>query len=133
MADIEVNNKIETDLSADSGPLKNVQELYRDATEYAETRFNLLKLKAVRSGSKIASGVVLSVVLAVLFGLFFLLLNIGVGFWLGEVFGRVHYGFLALAGFYLIIGFLIIALKNAVIKKPVTNMVIKKILNNEGK
>jgi hypothetical protein len=103
--------------------------LFEKATDYVETNVELLKLKAVDKSSDVISSVVTGIVLLLIGLLFFILLNIGLAFWIGDLLGKTYYGFFIVAGFYLIVGLLFHFTKNKLLKQPLTDLIIKKLLN----
>ena len=102
-----------------------LESLFDRTTDYIETRVELTKLKAIRKTSQIVSSIVSSLIIAVAFCFFLLLLNIALGFWLGEFLGKTYYGFFAMAGFYLIVGLIVFASRSR-FKTSVINSLIKK-------
>lgn len=102
-----------------------LESLFERTTDYVETRLNLAKLKIVKKTSGIVSNVMSKVVLGVIFTFFILMLNIALGLWLGEILHKNYYGFFALAGFYFIVGLIIYAGRNAWIRTPIANSIIK--------
>lgn len=107
--------------------ISNIEKLYDMAGDYLDTRLDLFRMKGTLKASDLLS----SIASAVFVGLFiltvFLLLNIGLGFWLGEVLGKTFYGFFALAGFYFLVGLILYLLRDKIVKTPVSNAVIRKI------
>lgn len=106
-----------------------LESLFERTNDYLETRVELAKLKAIRKSSEIVSSVASKIVLGVLFCFFLMVLNIGLGLWIGELLGKTYLGFFALAGFYLIVGLIIYASRDKLLKIPVANSIIKKINN----
>ena len=51
---------------------------------------------------------------------------------IGEYLGQFYYGFFIIAGFYVRIGFVFSVFQQELIKNPVCNFFIKKILNKNG-
>ena len=91
--------------------------------DYASKRLDLLKMEATEKGVTSAGILVIASLLAV-FGIFFLiLLNIGLALLIGNYLGNNSYGFLIVAGFYLL--FVIIFI---VAFKPIKHMIANKIL-----
>ncbi len=109
-------------------PKDEIQHLLDAAEVYFKTRRDLLKLKLVSKSSDILSSVVSSLVAFMLFFVFFIILNIGLGLLLGEIFDKTYYGFFVLAGFYLLIGIIMITAGKNMIKRPVANNLIKKFI-----
>jgi hypothetical protein len=106
-----------------------IKSLFQEARDYLEVRLDLLKLKAVDKSCNLVSSIAESLVIILMGFLFFFILNIGVAFWLGEVLGKLHYGFFIVAGFYAIAGLFFYIFRNKIFKTPISNMIIKKLLN----
>ncbi len=103
------------------------ESLFEKAGDYLETRMDLWKLKATQKSSDIISTIASRLVSICILMLFIMLVNIGIALLLGEWLGKPYYGFLILAGFYLIAGLIFSAFKNKWVKDPVTKAIIKKI------
>jgi hypothetical protein len=106
-----------------------IKSLFQEAGDYLEIRLELLKLKAVDKCCTVVSSVVTGLSIALIGFVFFFILNFGVAFWLGEVLGRLYYGFFIVAGFYALIGLVFYIFRNKIFKEPLCNMIIKKLLN----
>lgn len=105
----------------------SIESLWDRVKSYLETRTELIKLKAIDKISSIASSVG-SLIIVVMIGIIFLsLLNIGIALWLGELLGKVYYGFFVLAGFYGIIGLVLYSSREKIIKTPIINSMVKKL------
>jgi hypothetical protein len=55
-------------------------------------------------------------------------MNVGIALWLGELLGKVFYGFFAVAAFYILIGIIIHFFLNKWIKRLIGDYFIKRIL-----
>jgi hypothetical protein len=106
--------------------LKNKTENLTDhVTEYIETYLSLNVLKATDKVAGIASQSIASV-LAGIFAFFFLLLiNIGIGYWLGQKLENMLAGFAIIAGFYGLLALLIVVLRKTVLLPFLKNIIIK--------
>ena len=102
-----------------------LESLFNRTTDYIETGLNLVKLKAVKKTSEIVSSVVSKIVLCIIFTFFILMVNIGIGLWLGEILHKNYYGFFALAGIYLITGLIFFAGRSTWLRTPIANSIIK--------
>lgn len=92
--------------------------------EYSSKRLTLLKMEATEKSS-VTAGTITYLTLAAVAALFFIiLLNIGLGFLIGTWVDNYGYGFLILAGFYLLLILIVFAARNA-IKAAVANKIIK--------
>lgn len=107
-------------------PLDNIEALYEKTKDYVETQMELLRLKSIDKASTMISSLATQLIflLICLIGLF--LLNIGLGFWLGDLLGKVYYGFFCLAAFYFIVGLIIYAVRKNKIANPIRNALIDK-------
>lgn len=91
--------------------------------DYALKRVDLLKMEATEKGV-VTAGVATVISLVALFFVFFLiLLNIGIAFLIGHALDNYAYGFLIVAGFYLLMMGLMILLM-----KPIKNMIANKLI-----
>ena len=99
------------------------------AGAYLETRVELLKLQAVSKTSGVVSSLVSTIIFAVLivFGVF--ILNIGLSIWIGTLLGELWLGFIIVGVFYIILAILFVSFKDKLVKRPLTDLLIKKLLN----
>jgi len=106
------------------------ESLLYKTREYAETKADLLKLKVADKASDTVSDAA-STMVVFIFGAFFLLtLSIGLALLIGEWLGKNYYGFFIVAGFYGIAGVIVKANRVNLVKTPVSNFIIGKILNS---
>ncbi len=96
---------------------------------YAETRIDLLRLKAIDKSTSFLS-LLISMIVVILVGFIaFLVLSIGIALLLGDLLGKSYYGFFIVAGFYLITGLVLYLFKDKVLKVPMANSMIKKLMD----
>ncbi|MBN1183634.1 MAG: hypothetical protein JXB49_15190 [Bacteroidales bacterium] len=102
--------------------------LIKSAAEYGKTSYELVKLKAIDKISDIVSSFIPHSVVLFLIVLFMLFLNIGIAFWLGEIFGSTFYGFFALAAFYGLVIIILHFFMHKWLKRKIYNFIIKQVL-----
>jgi hypothetical protein len=107
---------------------KLIESLLERTAEYGQASFELVKLKALDKTSDAVSSLVPHTVVLVLAALFMLFLNLGLAFWLGEILGRIFYGFFVVAAFYGIAGIVLHFFMHERIKKLIGNYFIKRVL-----
>ena len=95
---------------------------------YGKTSMELLKLKSFHKISTVASKIVSKLIIGGIAVLAFLCLTIGLGFWLGELLGKVYFGFFAVAGAYLFICLILFAVQRQV-KNCIKDSIIIQLLN----
>jgi hypothetical protein len=104
----------------EDSPLKT---FFERAEEYGKIKVELYKLKAIKKTAEVTSSAASGLVISVLIALFFLIVNIGIALWLGEVFGKSYYGFFIVSGFYAILGVLVYIFRDQWIKTPISNSI----------
>ncbi|MBL7870951.1 MAG: hypothetical protein JNM78_05030 [Cyclobacteriaceae bacterium] len=102
---------------------ESIDLLISRTEEFSKTNFELLKLKFIDKTADIGSTLFSRLLLILAICLFSLTFTIAISFWLGEVLGKVFYGFFIVAGIYALIG-LILLIIHPKIKARVGNEVI---------
>lgn len=105
-----------------------LESLLERATEYGKTSLELVKLKALDKTTEIVSVSVPLAIVIILIASFLLFLNGGLALWLGEVLGKIYYGFFVISAFYILAGIIIHFFLHNWIKKLVGNYFIKHVL-----
>jgi fatty acid desaturase len=110
----------------DNGRL--LESLLESASEYGKTSYELVRLKALDKTTDIISSVVPNSVVTILIAFFMLFVNLGLAIWLGELLGKMFYGFFVIAGFYIFTVIVIHFFMHNWIKKLIGNYFIKRVL-----
>ena len=106
-----------------------VESLIDRVKSYVETRIDLLRLKAIDKSSSFLS-LLISMVVVILIGFLSLMLfSVGLALLLGEWLGRSYYGFFIVAGLYLITGLVLYSSREKLLKTPIANSMIKKLMD----
>jgi O-antigen/teichoic acid export membrane protein len=106
-----------------------VEKLIEKAEIYSKTSLELLKYNSVYKSADIFSTLATKLAIAIAFAVFCMLINVGLSLWIGNILGKSYYGFFIIAIVYLLIAILIYYFRYKWIKKPVSNFIIKKLLN----
>jgi hypothetical protein len=109
----------------------NIELLYEKAKDYVEINIELGKLYAIDKIADVASSILSRLVITMGVAMVILFLSIGLSLYLGELFGKDYFGFLAVSGFYLIVTIFISFYRDKIIKAPATNLFIAKLLKNK--
>jgi hypothetical protein len=104
------------------------ESLFEKASEYGKTSYELVKLKALDKTSDVVSSFIPRSVVFVLIASFILFLNLGIALWLGDLLGKLFYGFFVVSGFYVIAGIVIYFLMHKWLKRIVSDYFIKHML-----
>jgi hypothetical protein len=120
----------------EKGPVEERKELIEDLFEkteaYVRTNVELIKIKVVDKVAEIIASLISRILIITIFLLFFLMINIGLALWLGEVLGHNYYGFFIVAGLYALLGILLNATRNPLIKHPIINSIITQVLKKKS-
>ena len=108
--------------------VKLIEILLEKATDYGKTSLELAKLKALDKASEVVSSFIPYSVVFVLISSVILFFNLGLAFWLGEILGKVYYGFFVIAAFYAIVGLVIHLFMYKWFKNKVYDYIIKQVL-----
>lgn len=106
-----------------------IESLIEKGEQYGKTTFELIKLKALDKSADVTSTMVSWLIVVVLIVLFFLILNIGLALWLGELLGKDYFGFFTVAGFYGLLALIFGIFRVKLVKKPVNNSIISQVLD----
>lgn len=105
-----------------------IESLIEKGEQYGKTTLELLKLKTLDKSADVASNLVSWLIVLIFAVLFFLILNIGVALWLGELMGKPYLGFFVVSGFYGLLALIFGIFRKKLIKKPVNNSIIEQVL-----
>jgi hypothetical protein len=108
----------------------NFEALFERVENYAKTKIEITKLKAIDSAINVTASLIAKMGVVMVLSLFFLVFNIGIAIYLGEILGKLYFGFFIIAGFYLILGVVFHFYLHKWIKKPLADIIVKQIFNN---
>jgi hypothetical protein len=110
-------------------PTELFESLIEKGEQYGKTTLELVKLKTIDKSSDVASTVISWVIVIAFALLFFTIATIGIALWLGKIMGESYLGFFAVAGFYALVTIFFGIFRNHLIKKPVSNSIVKQLLD----
>ena len=110
---------------------KHIEAVYEKAKTYTETSIELYKLNAIDTSADVASSLVLRFVMLLVVSMFTLFVNIAISLFIGKQIGDYYLGFLIVSGFYLILAFVIYLFRDKLVKTPINNMIIAKLLKDK--
>lgn len=110
-------------------PTKSIESLVERVEQYGKSSIELYRLKAINTSAEVISSLSAKLAIITFFTLFFLILNIGLALWIGDMLGKSYFGFFIIAGFYAIVGAVLYVFRDKWIKIPVRNSIIIQALN----
>lgn len=108
---------------------KLIKSLLESTVEYGKTSFELAKLKALDKTSDVVSTMIPHTIVIVLIASFMLLFNLGLAFLLGEILGKIYYGFFVVAAFYGLSAIVMHFFMHKQLKNYIGNYFIKQVLS----
>ena len=108
-----------------------VEQLVGNLKEYAETRFDIAVLNTQDKVTDVLSTIASMAVVGLFAMLIILFSSVGLAWYIGQLLHNPSLGFFCLAGFYLIVAIVFYMNRDAWIKLPVINSLLKKININE--
>jgi hypothetical protein len=105
-----------------------IESLLIKAEAYGKTNYELLKLKTVDKTADVSSRILSRTFLIIALSFFALFINIGMSFWIGELLGKIYFGFAVVAGFYGLISIVLLFTHKLFIQKT-KNRIISQLLN----
>lgn len=112
---------------------EDAKDIINHAGDYLETYYKLTVVRATKKASDVASGVVNSVLLFFISLCILLFLSMAAAWWLGDVMNNPALGFLSVAGFYVMLVIILVALRKNVISPYIKNSLIRKIYEEKNK
>ena len=112
---------------------EDAKDILNHSQDYLETLYKLSVVRATKKASNIASGLVNSLLLFFISLCILLFLSIAAAWWIGQELNNPSLGFLSVAGFYILLAIVLIALRKNVISPIIKNSLIKKIYEEKDK
>lgn len=100
-----------------------IEPLFDKVKDYSKTSLELLKLRSIDRSSDFLSSLIFRLIVVSIILLALLSLNIAAALWLGDLTGKVYFGFLLVSSFYIFIG-IILRLFRTRIKLNISNSII---------
>lgn len=109
-------------------PAKQIEALWEITEDYGKTTYELAKLKVLGTVTKVVTSLVSRVMVILVVSIFVLVLNIGIAFLLGDILGKIYYGFFIVALFYLIAAIILHFFLHKWLVKPISNLIVDEAL-----
>jgi len=108
-----------------------VEELADHIKEYVNIRIDSVKLSAAEKSSKLAATIFAAAIAAFVFLLFILFAGIALAFVFSRLTGEYYWGFLIMAGIYLVLGLIIWSMKEKFLRIPIMNAMLQQLFKDE--
>ncbi|MFC4740988.1 hypothetical protein ACFO3U_13375 [Flavobacterium ponti] len=111
----------------------NMEALYEKAKEYVDLNIELFRLNAIDKAADVLSSLFARLILIMVVAMFTLFINIALSLYIGKQLGEMYLGFLIVSGIYLVLSILVYYFSDKMLKLPLTNLVIAKLLKTKAK
>ncbi|UEG50722.1 phage holin family protein [Ferruginibacter lapsinanis] len=108
-----------------------VEELADHVKEYVNNHITSVKLSVAEKSSAVIAAAITIIVLLVGCMFFITLISIALAFAFAKLTGEYYWGFLIVAGIYLLIGVFIWKAREKIIRLPIMNAMLKKLFKEE--
>jgi hypothetical protein len=105
-----------------------IEPLLEKAEAYGKTSFELLKLKTLAKTADVSSSIFSRSLFILVISFFAFTLNTAVALWIGDLLGKIYYGFFIVAGFYALVS-VILLMVHPFVKTRINNTIIKQLFN----
>lgn len=121
-------NQQEPKFTGMNSTMDNIEQLIHSATDVAETKIELIKLKAAGKISASLSSLVAIMMVIVFTVAGLLILSFGLAYLIGSKLDNISYGFFIVGGFYALVGLLVFYNRKKWVQDPLSNLFIDKII-----
>ncbi|RZJ71041.1 hypothetical protein [Flavobacterium sp.] len=111
--------------------IQMLKDLMDRAEQFAKTNIQLYRLKAIDKVTDIFSSVASGLIIIITLTFLLIILSIGTAFWLGEVLGKVYYGFFAVAGAYAFLAILMVLFRRSILEVFFNNYIVNQIFKEK--
>lgn len=106
-----------------------IEPLFQKAEQYGKTTLEIIKLKTIDKTASYVSTMVSRMFVILCAFMFLLVVNIGLSLWIGDLLGKVWYGFYCVAAFYAVLGLVLYFFFHESIKRRVSKSILIQALN----
>jgi energy-coupling factor transporter transmembrane protein EcfT len=123
--DFSIKKKVMKDTFA------RVEEMTAHVKEYVNNRMASVKLNAAEKSSRLIANVIALVIVLIVFALFIVFAGIALAFAFARLTGEFYWGFLIVAGIYLLLGILVWLMKEKIIQLPIMNTMLQQLFKDD--
>jgi hypothetical protein len=105
------------------------EELTESLAKYDTASIDLIKLETIERSSEIEPEMVSGLIIAFVGVLFVFFLSLMAGFYLSARMGDNYSGFAMVAGFYFLVGLILMAGKKKLVEQPLQKKIVRKIFS----
>jgi hypothetical protein len=108
--------------------IDNIEKLVASVSDVAETKIELIKLRAAGKISASLSSLVTMMMVLVFSGAALTIVSFGFAYFIGSKLNNLSYGFFIVGGFYALAGLLVFLNRKKWLQEPLSNLFINKLI-----
>lgn len=108
------------------------EEMAAHVKQYVNNRIASVKLSAAEKSSQIIAGIFAVTIAVIFFIIFLLFISVAAAFALAKFTGEWYWGFLIVAGLYLVTGCFLWFAKEKILRMPIMNAMLKQLFKEEN-
>ena len=108
---------------------EKIEVLVESINRYLKSNCELIKLEATERTSVIGSSIISNLLIGLVGILLIVFLSLGVSFYISFRMGDSYSGFIIVAAFYFILGFILMIGRKALMERPLRDKIIRKIFS----
>jgi hypothetical protein len=112
--------------------LDRIEALSDDLKLYFNTNVELVKLQALDRSSTVGARIVSNLIIGVVVLLFVIFASIAAAIYLSILLEAYYLGFGIVAGFYLLVGLILLASRKQSLENPIRDAIIRNAMDNEA-
>ena len=108
-----------------------VEEMADHVKEYVNNHINSVKISVAEKTSGILANIIAVAIVLTVFLFFIIFSSVALAYAFAKLTGEYYWGFLIVAGIYLLIGVLVWALKEKLLRMPIMNSILHQLFKDE--
>ncbi len=108
-----------------------IESLASHLKEYIDAKIALAKLNLAEKSSKILSNVIATMIVGIIFLFFIFFSSFALGYFLGQKLNNIYFGFLIVAGIYLLLGLIIWFGRERILRVPIMQSIIRQLFKSD--
>ena len=108
-----------------------VEEMADHVKEYVNNHISSAKISVAEKTSGILANIIAVAIVLTVFLFFIIFSSVALAFAFAKLTGEYYWGFLTVAGIYLLMGILVWALKEKLLRMPIMNSILQQLFKDE--
>lgn len=108
-----------------------LEDLTKNINSYVKTNLDLIKYQATERSCVIGSKLIANLILLLITVLLILFISLGASIYLSNYFENNYLGYIIVAGFYFLLGLILLIGKGSLMERPIREKIIRNTFNKD--